>query len=244
MKELYVHVSNEGTYLTQPIRSIVRADLVSATVARTVPTIVDGDSISLRKISRTETVDEITNVVKITYAPTGEINKIYIPTGFYNQLTLINYINSWNPEYITVTREPNTFYTRITFPCAVNDALEGSSNVLAVLGFVPQHYDTAFENGKYFVRSTGPGLAEPTQVFLDIEELRHPYMNGFFATFPLDVPSGAIKVFSEASDIKCAVMYPRPLDTIHRLTPHWIDQYRNPLQISGDFLLRLYCKDD
>lgn len=240
MKEIYVHVSNEGTYLTQPIRSIVRADLVSATVARTVPTVADGDSISLQKISRTEEDG------KITYAQTGEFNKIYIPTGFYNQLTLINYINSWNPEYITVTREPNTFYTRITFPCAVNGALEGSSNALAVLGFVPQHYDTSFDEPKqtYFVRGTSPGLAEPTQVFLDIEELRHPYMNGFFATFPFDVPTGAIKVFSEASDIKCAVMYPRPLDTIHRLTPHWIDQYRNPLQISGDFLLRLYCKDD
>lgn len=220
MKEIYVHVSNEGTYLTQPIRSIVRADLVSATVARTVPTITDGEYITLAG------------------------GRIQIPSGFYNQLTLINYINSWGSAGISFTREPNTFYTRITFPGAVNDALRGSSNVLAVLGFVPQHYDTSFEDGKYFVRSTSPGLAEPTQVFLDIEELRHPYMNGFFATFPLDVPSGAIKVFSESSDIKCAVMYPRPLDTIHRLTPHWLDQYRNPLQISGDFLLRLYCKDD
>jgi hypothetical protein len=220
MKEIYVHVSNEGTYLTQPIRSIVRADLVSATVARTVPTIVDGDSITL------------------------DGRQIKIPTGFYNQLTLINYINSWGTPGISLTREPNTFYTYIRFSEAKTDALRGSSNVMAVLGFVQTVYKTDTLDGKYFVRSTSPGLAEPTQVFLDIEELRHPYMNGFFATFPLDVPTGGIKVFSEASDIKCAVMYPRPLDTIHRLTPHWIDQYRNPLQISGDFLLRLYCKDD
>lgn len=219
MKEIYVHVSG-GTYLTQPIKNIVRADLVSATVSRTVPDTVSGDYITIAD------------------------RRIDVPQGFYNQDTLINYINSWNLTNITLSRDPVTLFTKIVFPGAVNNALTGTSNVLTILGFVPKHYDTNYEKGVYYIQSSSPGLAEPTQVFLDIEELRHPYMNGFFATFPFDVPSGAIKVFNESSDIKCAVMYTRPLDTIHRLTPHWIDQYRNPLPISGDFLLRLYCKDD
>jgi hypothetical protein len=221
MKEIYIHVSGDGSYLTQPVKNIVRADLVSATVSRTVPSITDGDYVILAT------------------------TRINVPSGFYDQTTLISYINSWGSSGITVSREPNTLFTKITYPTAVNDALKGSSNVLSVLGFVPDfHYDTAYADGSYYIKSHGPGLASPTQVFLDIEELRHPYMNGFFATFPFDVPTGAIKVFSESSDLKCAVMYPAPLDTIHRITPRWIDQYRNPLQISGDFLLRLYCKDD
>lgn len=238
MKEIYVHVSDEGTYLTQPIKNIVRADLVSATVSRSVPVVFDGDYISLPEFDYNAGTD--------TYSQAGRYTRINVPQGFYDQSTLINYINSWNTPNIQVTREPMTFFTEITYPGAANGALLGTSNVFTVLGFLPGHYDTSYDQGlrKYFIKSTSPGLAEPTQVFLDVEELRHPYMNGFFATFPLDVPAGAIKVFNESSDLKCTVFYPRPLDTIHRITPRWLDQYRNPLQISGDFLLRLYCKDD
>lgn len=218
---MYVHVSSDGSYLTQPIKGIIRADLVSATVSRTVPTVQQGEYIKVNSVT------------------------LQVPQGFYDQGTLINYISSWNSQDFTISRDPVSLFTKIVYNNSVNDALGGSSNVLTVLGFTPgKHYDTSYSNEEYFIKSESPGISPPTQIFLDIEELRHPYMNGYFATFPLDTPVGGIKVFNESSDLKCTVVYPKPLDTIHRLTPRWFDQYRTPLQISGDFLLRLYCKDD
>jgi hypothetical protein len=215
---MYVHVSSDGSYLTQPIKGIIRADLVSATVSRTVPTVQQGE-----------------------YLKVGT-DIIHVPQGFYDQGTLINYLNSWAISGVSIYREPNTFFTRINVRGA--EDFTGTSNVLSVLGFIPgKEYKTAYDD-RYYLRSDGPGISPPTQIFLDIEELRHPYMNGYFATFPFDTPVGGIKVFNESSDLQCTVVYPKPLDTIHRLTPRWFDQYRNPLQISGDFLLRLYCKDD
>jgi hypothetical protein len=227
--ELYVHVSADGTYLTNPIHGIVRAELVSATVARTFPTIFDGDTIT----------------VMGTF--------IQVPEGFYDQASLIAYINQYSSVTgVTFKRQPFSFKTQAIYSVALFDALSGTSNVMSILGFNNLSYSTTpvgssdpKYQGSYMVISENPGLqTQPTQVFLDIEELKHPYMNGYFATFPFDVPNGSIMVFNESSDCKCFIEYDRPLDRIHRITPRWFDQYRTPLQISGEFLLRLYCKDD
>jgi hypothetical protein len=148
----------------------------------------------------------------------------------------------------TITRDPVSYFTKVNIIAgATPDVISGTSNVLNILGFTPgKTYNTLFDQVKeeYYVTGEGPGITLPTQVFLDIEELRHPFMNGYFATFPLDTPLGGTKVFNESSDLTCTVKYPQPLDTIHRITPRWFDEYRTPLQISGDFLLRVYCKDE
>lgn len=224
MTEVYVHVSADGTYLTNPITGITRAELVSATVARTIPTVYEGDFIRI------------------------DSQTIQIPQGFYDQKSLVEYLVDYGFE---VRRQPFTYKTQIKYSGAISNALSGSSNVMSILGFTGTSYSTTpttdkkYPPGTYLVESEEPGIqTQPTQVFLDIEELMHPYMNGFFATFPFDVQNGSIMVFNESTDCKCIVEYERPLDRIHRITPRWFDQYRNPLQISGEFLLRLYCKDD
>ena len=222
---MYVHVSSHGSYLTQPIKGIVRADLVSATVSRTIPTVVDGEYI---------TIDGRT---------------IHVPQGFYDQSTLITYLSGWNMSEFTITRDPVSYFTKVVITAgAISNVLDGTSNVFTILGFTPgkTYSSSLFDEvtREYYFQGEGPGITLPTQVFLDIEELRHPFMNGYFATFPLDTPLGGTKVFNESSDLMCTVKYPQPLDTIHRITPRWFDEYRTPLQISGDFLLRVYCKDE
>lgn len=232
----YVHVSADGSYLTTPVTGIIRAELVSATIARVNPSVYDGDSITINGTT------------------------INVPQGYYDQQSLIDYINEYGLAE-TLRQKPQTYETEVIYTSAVADALSGTANVLSVLGFTSTTYATSplvndpfYPPGTYAVVSELPGFQDsklvngvdrqPTQVFLDIEELRHPYMNGFFATFPFDVQSGSVMVFNESTDCKCFVDYPRPLDKIHRLTPRWFDQYRNPFPVSGEFLLRLYFKDD
>lgn len=233
----YVHVSADGSYLTTPVTGIIRAELVSATIARVNPSVYDGDYITIGGVT------------------------IQVPQGFYTQRTLVDFINSYT--LVSVRIKPQTYVTQIKYPSANPNALSGSANVLSVLGFTSTSYatravapgeDPFYPGGTFIVSSELPGFQNsitvngqdrlPTQVFLDIEELRHPYMNGYFATFPFDVPPGSIMVFNESTDCKCFVEYPKPLEKIHRITPRWFDQYRTPLPVSGEFLLRIYFKDD
>lgn len=224
--EAYIHVSNQGSYLTRPIKGIIRADLISATLPMNSPNIFDGDQLVIR----------------------NEILKV--PQGFYDQITLLNYINSWKlPDLFAFLRPENNN------PQLVSSSpffLAGSSsNVLAVIGmtadqepvFVPEDINPPVSN-KWVITGQNLDSNGIKQMFLKIEEFTHPFMNGFFATFPIDKPQGSIMVFHESVDCKCSVHFTQPLDTIHRITPTWFDSHRNILSnIQGDFLLRVYYKD-
>lgn len=227
MKEAYIHVSSQGSYLTQPISGIVRADLVSATVPLTFPNIYDGD------------VLEVNNTI------------INIPQGFYDQVTLLQLISNWDiPDLLVFTRPENN---NPQFVSSGPFFLTGSSsNVLAVLGMTPDQTPTFVQNdinpqvsNKWTITGQNVDTNGIKQIFLKIEEFTHPFMNGFFATFPTDVPQGSIMVFNESTDCKCSVTFKTPLDKIHRITPTWFDKDRNILSnIQGDFLLRVYYKDE
>lgn len=221
--EAYIHVSNQGSYLNRPIKGIFRADLVSATFPMNTPNIFEGDQFQIRNV------------------------QIPIPQGFWDQLTLIDYINSWSvPDLLAFLRPENNN------PQLVSSSpffLTGSSsNVLAVLGMTSDQepvftqYDINPQvQNKWVISGQNVDQNGVKQMFLKIEEFTHPFMNGFFATFPIDRPQGSIMVFNESTDCKCTVIFKKPLDTIHRITPTWFDRERNVLSnIQGDFLLRVY----
>lgn len=226
IKEAYIHVSNQGSYLTRPIKGIFRADLISATVPLSFPNIFDGDQLVIKN------------------------ETIKIPQGFWDQLSLLSYINTWTiPDLLAFLRPENNN------PQLVSSSpffLTGSSsNVLAVIGMTVDQAPVFVQNdinpqvaNKWTITGQNVDQNGTKQLFLKIEEFTHSFMNGFFATFPVDKPQGSIMVFNESTDCQCTVLFKKPLDTIDRITPTWFDSERNVLSnIQGDFLLRVYYKD-
>lgn len=222
IREAYIHVSNEGSYLTSPVTGIIRADLISAFFPLSSPNVFDGDQLVIGN------------------------DTIPVPQGFWDQLTLLEYINSWNvPDFRAYIRPENN---NIQFVRSGPFSLTGSSaNVLAVFGMTADQDPVFVQNdinplvtNKWTMIGQNVDQNGIKQAFLKIEEFTHPFMNGFFATFPIDRPQGAIMVFHESMDCKCTVIFKKPLDTIHRLTPTWFDSERNVLDVQGEFLLRVY----
>lgn len=225
MKEAYIHVSNQGSYLTRPISGIIRADLISATFPLDVPNIFDGDQLVIKNVT------------------------IPIPQGFWNQLDLLSYINRWAiPDLLAFLRPENN---NPQFVSSSPFFLTGSSsNVLAVLGMTSDQSPVLVTDdinpqvsNKWVITGQNVDKLGVKQMFLKIEEFTHPFMNGFFATFPIDKPQGSIMVFNESKYCKCTVIFKKPLDSIHRLTPTWFDNNRNVLSLQGNFLLRVYYKE-
>jgi hypothetical protein len=102
-------------------------------------------------------------------------------------------------------------------------------------------------------------------IWLDIKEFRTPFTSDAhklilnpqgvytttsntsarsFAIIPMDVPSGSIKAFKEASDYPIHVSFPSRLDSLDRLTISWIDRSGKPLNFHGldvnSFTLRIH----
>lgn len=219
---MYIHVPSDGTYLTEPVSGITRVELVSATLPLSVPNIWDGDILVIR----------------------GQT--INVPQGYYSQISLLGFINDWKiPDLLAFLRPENNN------PQLVSSSpffLTGSSsNVLSVLGmtsdqepiFIPYDINPQVTN-KWVITGQNIDSQGLKQIFLYIEEFTHPFMNGFFATFPVDTPQYAYKWFRESRDCQCAINFPKPLDKIHRITPKWMDQNRNVLDVQGNFLLKVY----
>jgi hypothetical protein len=117
----------------------------------------------------------------------------------------------------------------------------------------------------YIASSNIVSLEMNDYIWLDIEEFRTPFTTDArklvlnrqgvytttsntsarsFAIIPMDVPSGGIKSFKEATDYPVYVAFPSRLDSLDRLTIKWLDRNGKPLDFHGldvnSFTLRLH----
>jgi hypothetical protein len=122
-------------------------------------------------------------------------------------------------------------------------------------------------SGLYVLRSsTLVDFSLNDYVFLDIDELKTPFhvdtgaiqgttgtisgsnANRAFAPIIMDVGSACIKNFHENKDYSISVDYPEPINSLQRLTVHWIDREGNLLDFRGwntnAFVLRVHLRPD
>ena len=247
---LYPNGSSYVLHLTRPVRNIERVELVSARVPNTMYNLVNGSNVL-----------------------TVNSSNVSMNPGFYSVYTLANDISTLQPT-VTLTYVPEEghfiFSGSPQFTIKIN-----SQELATMLGIA---YNTTLTSalagptdpaytGKYIIRSsTLVDMSTTDMAVLDIEELRTPFnvdtgaiqgttgtisgsnINRCFAPIILDVGSGCYKNFAENKDYRVSIDYPEPINSLQRLTVHWIDTQGNPLNFQGlnnnTFILRLYLTPD
>ena len=247
---LYPSGNSYVLHLTQPIKNIERVELVSARVPNTVYNLVIGSNVL-----------------------TVNTSNVSMNPGFYSVYTLAQDISALQ-TIATLTYVPEEGH--FIFSGATQFTIKINSQELAtMLGIA---YNTTLTSalagstdpgyaGQYILRSsTLVDMAVTDMTVLDIEELRTPFnvdtgalqgtsgtisgsnINRCFAPIILDVGSGCYKSFTEGRDYRLSIDYPEPINSLQRLTVHWIDTRGNLLNFQGlnnnTFILRLHLTPD
>jgi len=248
---LYPTGSNYVLHLTRPVRNVERVELVSARVPNTMYNLVNGSNVL-----------------------TVNSSNVSMNPGFYSVYTLAQAISSQTASPIGLDYIPSEGH--FIFSGSPQFSIKINSQELAtMLGLVRGQTltsvlagptDPAY-TGKYIIRSsTLVDMSTTDMAVLDIEELRTPFnvdtgalqgttgtisgsnINRCFAPIILDVGSGCYKSFTEGRDYRVSIDYPEPINSLQRLTVHWIDTQGNPLNFQGldnnTFILRLYLTPD
>jgi hypothetical protein len=248
---LYPTGSNYVLHLTRPVRNVERVELVSARVPNTMYNLVNGSNVL-----------------------TVNSSNVSMNPGFYSVYTLAQAISSQTASPIGLDYIPSEGH--FIFSGSPQFSIKIHSQELAtMLGVVRGQTltsvlagptDPAY-TGKYIIRSsTLVDMATTDMAVLDIEELRTPFnvdtgalqgttgtisgsnINRCFAPIILDVGSGCYKSFTEGRDYRVSIDYPEPINSLQRLTVHWIDTQGKPLNFQGldnnTFILRLYLTPD
>ena len=224
-------------HIQTPLKNVSRVELVAATIPNTMYNITNGSNI---------------------------FNTCSISSGFYSVSSLISSVNDSfgiNDTRLTFLSNEGKFmfYSNVAFSITVN-----STDFSRITGFnsttsqvAPSSLGLTY-NGKYIIKSQSVANLKPSgeYVYLDIEELRRPFAidavtnvynsqsSTIFAVVPLDVSSGCLKTFKEHTDYKISVEYPKPIDSIDRLTVNWRDYSGELINFNGvednSLILRFY----
>jgi hypothetical protein len=252
IREIYVDSRRRNTgehgnsyvlHIQTPLKNISRVELVAATVPNTVYNITNGSNV-------------------FTVSAGG--SDCSIQNGFYSVSSLVNSVNDMstlgNTRLTFLSNEGKfMFYSNVAFDITVNSlefsritGITSTSSQIAPISLGLTY------TGKYVIKSPSVAnlKASGEYVYLDIEELRRPFAidavtnvynsqsSTIFAVIPLDVSSGCLKTFKEQSDYKISVEYPKPLDSIDRLTLHWRNYDGSLINFNGvednSLILRFY----
>ena len=248
---LYPTGSSYVLYLTRPIKNIERAELVSARVPNVMFNLTSGSNVL-----------------------TVNTSNVSMNPGFYSVYTLAQAISSQTVSPIGLDYIPSEghfiFSGSPQFTIKINSQelaqMLGLANGQTLTSALAGPTDPTYA-GKYIIRSsTLVDMSTTDMAVLDIEELRTPFnvdtgalqgttgtisgsnINRCFAPIILDVGSGCYKSFTEGRDYRVSIDYPEPINSLQRLTVHWIDTQGNPLNFQGlnnnTFILRLYLTPD
>jgi hypothetical protein len=222
-------------YIQTPLKNVSKVELVAATIPNTVYNITGGSNLF-----------------------TVGSSNCSLAGGFYSSSSLVTAVNvstGGEPRCVFLSNEGKfMFYSNVTsFNLVVN-----SQDFSLITGFslgatasqvaspATGVYSPVYQ-GVNFVKSTSVANFKTCgeYIYLDIDELRRPFQidavsnvyksqsSTIFAVIPLDVSSGCIKTFKEHTDYKISVEYPKPIDSIDRLTVNWRDYSGNIIQFNG-----------
>ena len=246
---IYPSGSEYTLHLTNPIKNIVRIDLVAAKVPNTMYNVTNGN-----------------NFVSI------DSTTVSIAPGYYSASGLASAIvnASGNAIMIDFLCDEGKYLFSNTTSFTITALTTEAQNTL---GLVSVSSSPASGNPVYaldptygtlqIAKSTSIiDLAVNEYVFLDIQEFRttsvldaKKLVNGTtegssirssFGMIPMDVPGGSIKNYKETSDYKQYVEYDYPIVKLDRLTVRWIDKNGQLLDFNGfennAFTLRFKCQ--
>ena len=258
LREIYVDSRRRetGTYgnsyvlhIQTPLKNVSRVELVAATIPNTMYNITGRSNIFTVRSSICS-----------------------LESGFYSSSSLVTAINTstgGEPRCVFLSNEGKfMFFSNISsFNLNVN-----ATDFSVITGFplgITSSQIASPATGVYsplytgvnFIKSESVANFKTTgeYVYLDIEELRRPFAvdattnvyksqsSTIFAVIPLDVSSGFIKTFKEHTDYKILVDYPKPIDSIDRLTVNWRDYNGELIQFNGvdenSIILRFFEKE-
>jgi len=257
--------SEYTVYLQTPVKSVVRAELLFASVPNTVLNVTNGTDVF---------------TVQLDPAGSGPSFTFSIPVGFYSSGGITQTL-SYASNVSGVVFEYQTFeglfaiYNKTSpFEITVHSVelakilgldpgvtyASTATSSLVPTGTVYPLYskNRLYETFANFVKSVRITNATPIDVFLlDIEELRSTSVftgtastcygsTGFnpFAVIPVDVYSGNYVNYTKNSGFDFSIEYPYPIQLIDRLTIRWNDRDGKRVDFSGvdsNFvILRLY----
>lgn len=220
-------------------------------------------------------VNQSANVLHVV-TDTGIVSNVFFNSGFYSTTSLADVMNTQlsnvSASYIdsegvflihgnvvqctTLTQE---FAQLIGFPFGSAPVHPMSAN---------REYSALFPKSNAYAVSQSIVSLEPNDyIWLDIEEFRTPFTTDArqlvlnhqgvyttsgntsarsFALIAMDVPSGGIKSYKEASDYPIIVTFPSRIDSLDRLTISWLDRNGNLLDFHGldmnSFTLRVHTE--
>jgi len=239
-------------FLTNPIRSIVRIDLVAAKVPNTMYNVNSGQnflSVNSQNVS----------IAPGYYDGCGLSCAIVNSSGSAIGMDfLINegkFIFSSSSPGVTIT--PSTEAQKLL-------GFSGSQTLTAASANPVYALDPFYGPLYIFKSMTIIDLSTNEYVFLDIQEFRSTSildakklvgattdgssMRSSFGMIPMDVAGGYIKNFKETSDYKQYVEYDYPIVKLDRLTVRWIDKKGQLVNFNGfennAFTLRFRCVYD
>ena len=245
---IYPSGSEYTLHLTNPIKNIVRIDLVAAKVPNTMYNVTNGNN--FMSIDSTNV-----SISPGYYSANGLSNAIMNASG--NAITmefqcdegkyLFSNTSSFTITALTAEAIDTLGLTTVTSYAASSDP---------VYALDPTYGTLQIAKSAHIV-----DLAVNEYVFLDIQEFRttsvldaKKLVNGTtegssirssFGMVPMDVPGGSIKNYKETSDYKQYVEYDYPIVKLDRLTVRWIDKNGQLLNFNGfennAFTLRFKC---
>ena len=245
---IYPSGSEYTLHLTNPIKNIVRIDLVAAKVPNTMYNVTSGNNFV--SIDSTDV-----SIAPGYYSANGLANAIMNSSG--NAITMDFLCDEG--KYLFSGPSPFTIHARTAEAkrmlglTTVTSFPASSSNVYAL--------DPTYGSLEIAKSTSIIDLAVNEYVFLDIQEFRttsvldaKKLINGTtegssirssFGMIPMDVPGGSIKNYKETSDYKQYVEYDYPIVKLDRLTVRWIDKNGRLLDFNGfennAFTLRFKC---
>jgi len=245
---LYSSGSEYTLFLTNPVKSIVRIDLVAAKVPNTMYNVTNGNNFV--SISGTD----------VSIAP-----------GYYSANGLASAIVNASGENINIDflcdegkfLFSNTTSFTVTAHTTEAKKVLGLTSVTSYAASTSNVYMNDPTYGSLQIAKSDQiiDLSVNEYVFLDIQEFRttsvldaKKLVNGTtegssirssFGMIPMDVPGGSIKNFKETSDYKQYVEYDYPIVKLDRLTVRWVDKNGQLLNFNGfennAFTLRFKC---
>jgi hypothetical protein len=245
---IYPSGSEYTLHLTNPIKNIVRIDLVAAKVPNTMYNVTDGNN-----FVRIDSTD--VSIAPGYYSACGLSEAIMNASGNAIGIDFLcsegKYLFS-NPSSFTVTALTDEAKKTLGLT-TVNSFPASSSNVYV--------NDPTYGSLEIAKSENIIDLAVNEYVFLDIQEFRttsvldaKKLVNGTtegssirssFGMIPMDVPGGSIKNYKETSDYKQYVEYDYPIVKLDRLTVRWINKNGQLLDFNGfennAFTLRFKC---
>jgi len=246
---IYPSGSEYTLHLTNPIKNIVRIDLVAAKVPNTMYNVTNGNNFV--SIDGTDV-----SISPGYYSANGLANAIMNASG--NAITMEflcdegKYLFS-NPNPFTIHALTAEAKRMIGLTTSTSSFPASTSNVYVN---DPTYGTLEIAKSTHIV-----DLAVNEYVFLDIQEFRttsvldaKKLVNGTtegssirssFGMIPMDVPGGSIKNYKETSDYKQYIEYDYPIVKLDRLTVRWIDKSGRLLNFNGfennAFTLRFKC---